>query len=66
MLACHLIGQPQAYERRKCLGEILHIGETNGKQLLKRLAMFYITKAEFYEAVKQMERIMDGNEVEGS
>ncbi|MBM7601307.1 ribonuclease M5 [Virgibacillus halotolerans] len=49
-----LIGGPNASMRRSRLGEILQIGHTNGKQLLKRLAMFQITKKQFDEAVKQL------------
>jgi ribonuclease M5 len=49
-----LIGGPHARERRSRLGEILQIGHTNGKQLLKRLAMFQITRKQFEQAVNQL------------
>lgn len=40
--------------RRKRLGEKLHIGYTNGKQLKKRLAMFHITKEQFCQAMEEI------------
>ncbi|WP_173918024.1 ribonuclease M5 [Halobacillus sp. Marseille-Q1614] len=49
-----LIGGPKANERRKKLGALLHIGETNGKQLLKRLNMFQITINQLEEAMEQI------------
>ncbi|RIU93266.1 ribonuclease M5 [Oceanobacillus picturae] len=51
-----LIGGAGASNRRKRLGELLQIGHTNGKQLLKRLTMFQITKAQFEEAMKQLQQ----------
>src|SRR5699024_8645657 len=49
-----LIGGPKAKSRRDRLGELLLIGHTNGKQLLKRLTMFQITKAQFESTMKQI------------
>lgn len=49
-----LVGGPKASQRRSRLGELLQIGHTNGKQLLKRLGMFQITKKQFDQAVKQL------------
>lgn len=49
-----LLAGSQARRRRHRLGEILHIGHTNGKQLLHRLTMFKITEEEFEEAIKQV------------
>lgn len=49
-----LIGGPGAAKRREKLGTLLQIGHTNGKQLLKRLSMFQITKAEFENAMRQI------------
>lgn len=49
-----LIGGPKAKSRRARLGELLLIGHTNGKQLLKRLTMFHITKAQFESSMKQI------------
>ncbi|PAV28553.1 ribonuclease M5 [Virgibacillus profundi] len=49
-----LIGGAGASIRREKLGELLQIGHTNGKQLLKRLTMFKITKEQFEEAVKEL------------
>ncbi|MTH55263.1 ribonuclease M5 [Bacillus mangrovi] len=55
LLPYGLIGHPLASERREKLGTSLKIGHTNGKQLLKRLQMFQITKPAFEEA---MDRIL--------
>lgn len=46
-----LIGVSEASERRRLLGEQLKIGHTNGKQLLKRLNQFQISKQEFEAAL---------------
>jgi ribonuclease M5 len=47
-----LIGVKEASARRDKLGKQLNIGYTNGKQLLKRLNQFQITKQEFEAAVE--------------
>jgi ribonuclease M5 len=49
-----LIGGMEAAQKRKRLGEILHIGHTNGKQLIKRLTMFKISKDELEQALMQI------------
>lgn len=49
-----LIGHRDSKSRREKLGEYLHIGYTNGKQLLKRLNMFNITKDELDEAMRHI------------
>ncbi|MUV38012.1 Ribonuclease M5 [Lentibacillus sp. JNUCC-1] len=46
-----LIGGKEAAKRRERLGSLLKIGHTNGKQLLKRLTMFQITKSELDAAM---------------
>lgn len=51
-----LLGGPGASGRREKLGELLKIGHANGKQLLKRLQMFRISKNEFERAIKQIEQ----------
>ncbi len=51
-----LIGGPNASWKREKLGELLQIGHTNGKQLLKRLTMFQITKEQFEEAMERIEQ----------
>ncbi|HEY4599880.1 MAG TPA: ribonuclease M5 [Cerasibacillus sp.] len=56
LLEYGLIGGKGANKRRKRLGEILKIGHVNGKQLLKRLSMFQITKAEVEQALRDIER----------
>ncbi|GAB3054460.1 ribonuclease M5 [Virgibacillus ainsalahensis] len=51
-----LIGGQGASVRREKLGELLQIGHTNGKQLLKRLTMFQITKMQFEQAIRQLQQ----------
>src|SRR5699024_10166267 len=60
LIAYGLIGGPGASNRRERLGELLQIGHTNGKQLLKRLTMFQITKAQLEQAIAQMQQ--EGND----
>ncbi|TFJ93009.1 ribonuclease M5 [Lentibacillus salicampi] len=54
LVSAGLIGGSKARARRDRLGELLQIGHTNGKQLLKRLAMFQITKEQFDDAMSQI------------
>lgn len=49
-----LIGIKGSKGKREKLGNILRIGYTNGKQLLKRLTMFQITKEHLKNAMKQL------------
>lgn len=56
LISLGLIGQANSQERRKQLGEQLNIGYPNGKQLLKRLTMFQITKQQLLDAIKAIER----------
>lgn len=51
-----LIGGRHAKEKREALTTHLKIGYANGKQLLKRLTMFHITKAELEQAMKEIEK----------
>lgn len=51
-----LIGVKEASKRREKLGEHLQIGHTNGKQLLKRLNQFQITRQEFEAAVRAIQQ----------
>lgn len=51
-----LIGSKEASARRNRLGELLQIGHTNGKQLLKRLTMFQITREQFEQAIRQLDQ----------
>ncbi|WP_179394217.1 ribonuclease M5 [Lacticaseibacillus absianus] len=55
LLTAGLLGGANARARRERLGELLHIGYTNGKQLQKRLAQFQITEAQFAAALRQLE-----------
>ncbi|WP_277423918.1 ribonuclease M5 [Bacillus sp. FJAT-42376] len=54
LLEYGLIGHPMAKVRREKLGTELKIGYTNGKQLLKRLQMFQISKTAYEEAMKRI------------
>lgn len=54
LLQFGLIGSSSAKQRREKLTETLSIGYANGKQLLKRLNMFQITKEEFSETMTQI------------
>lgn len=49
-----LIGGQCAARRRHKIGEKLHIGHMNGKQLLKRLQMFEITKETFTDVMSEI------------
>jgi ribonuclease M5 len=51
-----LIGTSSASKKRERLGELLQIGHTNGKQLLKRLTMFQISKAQLEETMQKIEQ----------
>lgn len=54
LIAYGLIGTSDAKEKREQLGRVLHIGYTNGKQLLNRLQMFQISKNELDVAMKHI------------
>lgn len=54
LLSFGLIGGKGSKEKRKKLGDKLRIGYVNGKQLLKRLEMFQITKEEFLEVMEHI------------
>jgi ribonuclease M5 len=54
LLRFGLIGGHGSRDRRQKLGEQLRIGHINGKQLLKRLQMFQIAKAEFEQVMEQI------------
>lgn len=51
LIKARLIGGPEAKGRREALGEYLRIGYVNGKQLKKRLQMFQISQAVFWQAI---------------
>ena len=48
------MGQPHSAEYREKLGDELGIGHTNGKQFLKRIQMFQITKEEISVAMDKI------------
>ncbi|WP_018934295.1 ribonuclease M5 [Gracilibacillus lacisalsi] len=54
LLRFGLIGGHGSRDRRQKLGEQLRIGHINGKQLLKRIQMFQIAKAEFEQVMEQI------------
>lgn len=54
LLAYGLVGGPRASRRRTRLGELLQIGHMNGKQLLKRLTMFQISKKQLDKTMEQI------------
>lgn len=51
-----LVVDEHAQQRRHRLGDLLHIGYPNGKQLYKRLQLFRITLVAFKQAVAQVDR----------
>jgi ribonuclease M5 len=55
-----LIVHPEASNRRLVIGRLLGIGYANGKQFYKRCTSFRISKAEFTEAYRQMEKELEG------
>lgn len=55
LMAKGLIVGPQARARREKLGDLLHIGYANGKQLLRRLHQFAITPAALQAAVEKID-----------
>ncbi|MGI1657566.1 MAG: ribonuclease M5 [Desulfitobacterium sp.] len=48
-----LLGSKDSNQRRLAVGKILGIGDANGKQFLRRLNLFSITREEFVEAVRE-------------
>lgn len=52
--AARLTGQADSRKRRERLGQLLGIGYGNGKQLVHRLNMFQVTRADFDHAVQQI------------
>ncbi|ANZ57352.1 ribonuclease M5 [Fructilactobacillus lindneri] len=55
LIDANLVGSHDAKERRLKLGELLHLGYVNAKQLQRRLRMFGITKAEFNDALSKID-----------
>ncbi len=51
-----LIGSSDSKERREQLGKILGIGYGNGKQLLNKLNAYGITREQFYQAIKKLDK----------
>ena len=55
LIEARLIGHPEAKRRRDRLGELLQIGQVNGKGLQKRLAMFRISETTLRQAIEQID-----------
>jgi ribonuclease M5 len=51
----NLTGGTDSVKRREELGRILGIGYANGKQLVKRLNSYSISKDQFFEALKELD-----------
>ncbi|SEU06784.1 ribonuclease M5 [Salinibacillus kushneri] len=56
LLEFGLVGNPNASDRRRKLGDKLSIGFTNAKQLEKRLNMFQVTRSDFTSAMEEIFR----------
>jgi ribonuclease M5 len=54
LIACNLMGSPDASKRRQELGRILRIGYSNSKQLLNKLNHYNITKKDFIKAISKL------------
>lgn len=54
MVQADLVSGPAARQRRERLGQLLGIGYGNGKQMLKRLNLFRVTRDQFDQAIAQM------------
>lgn len=61
LITAGLIAGPMAKQKRERLGELLHIGYTNSKQLIKRLKMYQITTVEFGEAIQKIQQELGEN-----
>lgn len=55
LLVHQLNGSSDSAERRAALGNILGLGHTNGKQFLRRLNRYGISREEFENAVKEVD-----------
>ncbi|WP_295746408.1 DUF4093 domain-containing protein, partial [uncultured Limosilactobacillus sp.] len=55
LIRAGLVGSSRARYRRERLGQLLNIGYGNGKQLLKRLNMFQVSRSDFDQAMKTIE-----------
>lgn len=61
LMEAGLIVHPDAANRRLIMGKLLGIGYANGKQFFKRCTSFRITKAEFEQALREMEQNREGS-----
>lgn len=59
-----LIVGKHANTKRRRLGELLHLGDTNGKQLMKRLNMFRISLADYQQALNIINEENRGDDYE--
>ena len=65
MFYFRLNGDPNAKERRIKLGNKLGIGYGNANQMLSRLNNYGITKEEFIEAIKYVDKEIEEGEING-
>lgn len=54
LIELHLLAGPQAGQLRQQVAERLQLGYVNGKQFLKRLQMFGISKAELMSTIREI------------
>jgi ribonuclease M5 len=54
MVEYGLTGYPNSSERRQVLGQLLNIGHCSGKQFLKRLNNYGVTRREFEDAIDKV------------
>lgn len=66
LLADGLIVGHNAHAKRRRLGELLHLGDMNGKQLMKRLKMFRISLADYQQAIQIINKEDKGDDYESS
>jgi ribonuclease M5 len=56
LIDCGLVGVSESKAKREALGMELKIGYANGKQLLKRLNIFHISREALYSAISQLDQ----------
>lgn len=54
LIRAGLLAGPKSRQRREQLGDCLHIGYVNGKQLWLRLRLFQITRTQLQQAIKKL------------
>ena len=54
LIEARLVGHTNSTKRREALGKELHIGYSNGKQLLSKLNRYGITREEFFKVIEKL------------